>query len=128
MNMVASGHATFDQVAAKITCTVVSTAVPGKFVIDAGSKTLTQDRRGKDPQTAGFGHILEYPDARIVRLTEEHGEVDAKDCASRPKLGERVQVIPNHICPCINLQSVVWLKHESAELEPMGVDARGQVW
>jgi D-serine deaminase-like pyridoxal phosphate-dependent protein len=128
MSMVSAGHAALNEVAAKLTCTVVSTAVPGKFVIDAGSKSLTQDRRTIAPETAGFGHVVEYPHATITRLTEEHGEVDASRCPNRPKPGDRVTIIPNHICPCVNLQSVIWLKDDSGHLEPAAVDARGQVW
>src|ERR1051325_1895131 len=72
MNGVSCEIASIDDCAARILCTVVSTAVPGKCIIDAGSKTLTQDRRAVDPDTAGFGHVVEYPNARIIRLTEEH--------------------------------------------------------
>jgi D-serine deaminase-like pyridoxal phosphate-dependent protein len=129
MSTVSCGYVSLDDCAARLTCTVISTAVPGKFVIDAGSKTLTQDRRSIDPDTAGFGHVVEYPQATIVRLTEEHGEVDVSRCPGpRPKVGDQVHVIPNHICPCVNLQTMTWLKDEAGNLEPMAVDARGQVW
>ena len=128
MSTVDCGYVTLDDCAARVACTVISTAVPGKFVIDAGSKTLTQDRNAKNGDTAGFGHVVEYPKAKIVRLSEEHGEVDASGCDHRPKIGERVHVIPNHICPCVNLQTMVWLRDESGRLETMPIDARGQVW
>jgi D-serine deaminase-like pyridoxal phosphate-dependent protein len=128
MSQVACGYSTFDDCAARLSCTVVSTAVPGKFVIDAGSKALTQDRRADNPDTAGFGHVVEYPQAKIAKLTEEHGEVDASQCPGRPKVGDRVHVIPNHICPCVNLQTMVWVRDEGGNLEPMQIDARGQVW
>src|SRR5205814_9455191 len=101
MSTVSCGCCELADCAARLVCTVVSTAVPGKFVIDAGSKSLTQDRRSKDPETAGFGHIVEFPQARITRLTEEHGEVDASACDHRPKLGQRLHVTPNHLCPCV---------------------------
>jgi D-serine deaminase-like pyridoxal phosphate-dependent protein len=128
MSTVSCGYVNLEDCAARLTCTVVSIAVPEKFVIDAGSKSLTQDRRTIDPDTAGFGHVVEYPDAKVVRLTEEHGEVDASRCAKRPKIGERVHVIPNHICPCVNLQTMVWIREENGELTPTSVDARGMVW
>lgn len=119
--------ATPEDVAAKIICTVVSTAVPGHFMIDAGSKTLTSDRCGPAPDS-GHGLILEYPQAIIAKLSEEHGHVDATACDRRPKVGERVTVIPNHICPCINLQDVIWWKEPGASPEPMTVEARGMVY
>jgi D-serine deaminase-like pyridoxal phosphate-dependent protein len=105
---------------------VVSTAVPGQFVIDAGSKTLTSDRCGPAPES-GHGYVVEYPEAKIFKLTEEHGQVDAKACAKTPKVGERVTVIPNHICPCINLQDVVWWKEKDQKPVAIEIQARGKV-
>ncbi|MGD9723805.1 MAG: alanine racemase [Pirellulales bacterium] len=126
LNMVRGGYCTLDDCAARFTCTVVSTAVPDKVVLDAGTKTLTSDRCGPAPES-GHGFILEYPDAVIARLTEEHGEVDVRKCGTRPKLGERVTVIPNHICPCVNLQDAVWWRDEEGQLVELAVDARGRL-
>ena len=126
MTGVHGGYAKLEDCAARVQCTVVSTAVPGHFVIDAGSKTLTSDRCGPAPES-GHGYVVEYPQAKIVRLNEEHGVVDASGCESRPKVGERVTVIPNHICPCINLQDQVWWK-EGTDATPIPVDARGKVF
>jgi len=125
MNTVAGGHCGVEDCAVRVACTVVSDAVPGKVVIDAGSKAL-----GSDPaRTAdgGFGRVVEYPEARLVRLSEEHGEVGVTGCERRPALGERVHVIPNHICPCVNLYDQAWLRREDGQWEPMPVDARGRL-
>jgi D-serine deaminase-like pyridoxal phosphate-dependent protein len=127
MNGVHGGYATLADCAARIHCTVVSTAVPGQFVIDAGSKTLTSDKCGPAPDS-GHGYVVEYPQAKISKLTEEHGQVDCRACDRAPKVGDRVTVIPNHICPCVNLQDRVWWKEEGAPPQPIGVDARGRVF
>jgi len=127
MSVVSGGFCKLEDCAVQVECTVVSDAVPGKFVIDAGTKTLTSDRRMIDPETAGHGHIVEYPQAKIVRLSEEHGEVDASKCDRRPRLGERVHVIPNHICPCINLHDSVMLRLEDGSVETLPIDARGKI-
>jgi D-serine deaminase-like pyridoxal phosphate-dependent protein len=127
-NTASAGYCALDDCAARVMCTVVSDAVPGKIVIDAGSKTLTSDRLMTDPQQGGFGHVVGFPEARIVRLTEEHGEIDITRCPAPPKLGQRVWIIPNHICPCVNLQDRAWLKHgDEVELEPLPIDARGML-
>ena len=126
MNGVRGGYASFDDCAARIVATVVSTAVPGQFVIDAGTKTLTSDRCGPVPDS-GHGHVVEYPQAKIKKLTEEHGQVDAVTFDKPPKVGERVTIIPNHICPCINLQDRVWWKDGAEPPRPIPVDARGRV-
>lgn len=126
MNGVHGGYAKIEDCAARIHATVVSTAVPGQFVLDCGSKTLTSDRCGPAPDS-GHGHILEYPQAKITKLTEEHAQVDANGCDPLPKPGDRVTVIPNHICPCVNLQdSVYW--HDDGRIIRLAVDARGKVF
>ena len=121
MNTFRAGFCKLEDIAASIVCTIVSTTVPEKTVIDAGTKTLTSDRNVKFPDT-GFGYVVESPDDKIVRLSEEHGEVDAGREAHRLELGQRVRIIPNHICPCVNLLDRVWLKHEDGRLEPLSVD------
>jgi D-serine deaminase-like pyridoxal phosphate-dependent protein len=124
-NYVAGGWCTLDQVAARLICTVVSDAVPDQVVLDAGSKTLTSDRLLVNPDTAGHGLLIDYPDAVIARISEEHGVTHFPKGANKPRLGERVNVVPNHICPCINLQNHVWLDHGQGELEKLPIDARG---
>jgi len=126
MNCVHGGFVTLEDCAARIVCTVISTAVPGQVVIDAGTKTLTSDKCGPAPDS-GHGLIVEYPRTKIVKLTEEHGQVDITGCDSAPLLGERITIVPNHICPCINLQDNVWLLTEQQKLEQLRVDARGLI-
>jgi D-serine deaminase-like pyridoxal phosphate-dependent protein len=127
MNSVLSHCATLDDCAARILATVVSTAVPGQIVLDAGSKTLTSDRCGPAPDS-GHGYIVEYPTAKIAKLSEEHAQVDITNCDGAPKIGDQLHVIPNHICPCVNLQDVVYWREPGEPPVPMPVDARGKVF
>ena len=126
MNSVGYGVATLDDCAARIIATVVSTAVPDQVVIDAGTKTLTSDRCGPAPES-GHGHVVEYPDAKIIKLTEEHGQIDVSKCPRRPKLGNRLTIIPNHICPCVNLQDYAWWRDGEQTLI-LPIEARGKVF
>ncbi len=96
----ALGAATLDQVALTIRATVVSDAVPGQVVLDAGAKLLGMDR---PPFVDGHGLLPDYPDARITRVWEHHGVVEIPDGTERPRLGERVTVVPNHVCATVNL-------------------------
>lgn len=127
MNTVRGGYVSLDECAAHIVCTVVSDAVPGQVVIDAGSKTLTSDLCGPAPDS-GYGYVIEYPEARIGKLTEEHGQIDLSRYSSRPKVGDRLTIIPNHICPCINLQDRVYWARAGEPVEALEVDARGRVF
>ncbi len=125
-NTVRGGYCSIEEVAAAVVCTVVSTAVAGKCVLDAGSKTFTSDRNAWAPDS-GHGILLEYPEAKVVRLSEEHGEVDLSKCEKRPKLGERVTVVPNHICPCVNLHQQGWLRLADGQLEALPIDAKSML-
>ncbi len=121
---------TIDDCAGRIVATVVSDAVPGKVVLDCGNKTLAMDQLPPhvwEKFGGGHGLIVEYPDAKIDHLTEEHGRVDVTQCDRVPKLGERVHVIPNHICVCVNLQTHVWFKDEDGQVEQAAVDTRGML-
>src|SRR5690606_8262874 len=76
-SMVRAGHCTIDQCAMHILVTVVSCPTEDRAIIDAGSKTLTSDLLG----FSDYGHVLEYPDAVIRALSEEHGTVDLSRCS-----------------------------------------------
>ena len=123
-NMVAAGAATFEDCALHVHATVVSRPTDSRGVLDAGSKTLTSDP-AVSAAGRGHGRILEYPDAVITQLSEEHGVVDFSECENRPAIGERVRIVPNHVCPVSNLHDQVYL-HRGGILEAtVPVAARG---
>jgi D-serine deaminase-like pyridoxal phosphate-dependent protein len=126
INTVRGGFCEWEDCAARIVCTVVSDAVKNQIVIDAGTKALTSDLCAP-ARDSGHGYIVEYPGARISRLTEEHGQADVSQCERRPKVGERVTVIPNHICPCVNLQDALWWREADGSARQIAVDARGML-
>lgn len=101
-NTVISGACTMADCAATIMTTVVSTSVPGQFVIDGGSKTFSSDRAAAE----GFGVFLDTPDALFEKMNEEHGYV--KHAAHKRKVGDRVRVLPNHVCVAVNLHEKVY--------------------
>lgn len=124
-NEVRLGVATLEQCAARVLATVVSVPSKRKFILDAGSKTLSSDRNCVDDQ-AGFGMVFDYPSAKISRLSEEHGEVVLPENSDEalPKVGDRVWILPNHVCVCVNLQNTFFL-WEDDRLVECPVDARG---
>jgi len=124
MNTVRGGYCELDDCAARIVCTVISNAVAGHVVVDAGSKTLTSDL-SHPAKDSGHGHLVEYPGAKIVSLSEEHGRIDMSGCDRIPKVGDRVTIIPNHICPCVNLHDNAWWVEPNEPLQQLHTDARG---
>ena len=68
------------------------------------TKVLTSDQY----TVQGFGHLMEYPEAVVTSLSEEHGVVDLSRCAGRPAVGEVVEVVPNHCCVVSNMVDEVY--------------------
>ncbi len=126
MNTVRGGFCELEDCATRFIVTVISDAVPGQIVIDAGSKTLASDRCIPAPDS-GQGFIVELPQAKITHLSEEHGQVDVSRCDHRPRVGERLTVIPNHVCPTVNLTNEAWWVAADGIIERLVIDARGMV-
>lgn len=126
MNTARGGFCKLADCAARIVTSVISNAVPDQIVMDAGSKALAADRCVPAPES-GHGHVVELPDAKITLLSEEHGQVDVSRSVSRPRVGDRLTVIPNHVCPTINLTDEAWWLAPNGSLERLPIDARGMV-
>jgi D-serine deaminase-like pyridoxal phosphate-dependent protein len=112
-----------DGVAIAVAATVVSAAVDGQIVINAGAKTLTKDMA---PYMRGYGCIPAYPDGVIERLSDYHGQVRFPAGAPRPALGETFAVVPNHACPTIDLFESFAATRSGSLAGWWKVDARGR--
>ena len=92
-------------------------------MIDAGSKSLTSDLLGLQ----GYGHVVEFPDAAVAALSEEHGILRLNPLAPGPVIGQQIHIIPNHACPVSNLVDRVYLHRSGVLIGPQDVTARGCV-
>ncbi len=89
--------------AASVLATVVNLPAPDRAVIDAGAKALTSDRRGPGVlANTGHGIVVGHPEAVITSVSDEHGVIAVPD-VSVFAIGQTLRIIPNHICPCVNL-------------------------
>jgi D-serine deaminase-like pyridoxal phosphate-dependent protein len=124
-NQLALGVCAREDCALTVLATVVSTAVPGQAVIDAGTKALGREPRdmGED---AGLGELLEHPEVRVMRTSEEHGVLDLGRTAWRPKVGDQVRVIPNHVCIVTHLNDAVVGIRGGEVVEEYAIEARGR--
>ncbi len=121
--MVASGLATWDDCAMHVRATVVSRPTADRAIIDAGSKVLTREQYFvKD-----FGRVVEYPDAVVANVSEEHGIIDLSRSEKKPKVGEAINVIPNHCCVVSNMVDEVYGLRDGKVEVVWPVAARGKV-
>lgn len=121
----AIGACEWDDCAFTVLATVVSTAVPGQAVIDAGTKSLGREPiRGAGDD--GFGALLDRPEVTVRAMSEEHGILDLSRTGWRPRVGDRVRVVPNHVCICVHLVDVVAGVRGQDVVERWAVEARGR--
>lgn len=108
--------------AVAVASTVVS-AFDDRVVLDAGAKSLTKDRAD---YLAGHGAIVGYPDLVIERLSDYHAVVPTPSDAARPAIGDVVAIIPNHVCPVVDLFDEFVVVNPDGITERWPVDARGR--
>lgn len=122
--MMAAGYASLDECALRVYATVVSRAGPERGILDSGSKTLTSDTGWG---LEGHGYLIEHPEAKIARFAEEHGFLDLSACNDRPKVGDVVRVVPNHVCVVVNMVDRLVAVRGTDIIGEIPVAARGRL-
>ena len=125
-SQMAQGAATAADVAAFVITTVVGRPTPERIVVDAGTKVLTSDRMLVPDPPASFGWVWGHDDWDVVRLSEEHGVLEVPPDAE-VHVGDRLAIVPNHVCPTINLASAVTVVEGGRVVGHWPVAARGRV-
>jgi D-serine deaminase-like pyridoxal phosphate-dependent protein len=126
VNTVRSFACPLEDCAATVLATVVSTARPGQMIIDGGSKTFSSDRLANSSEVT-FGHVLEAPGARFHKMNEEHGFIDITKAGREFSVGDRVRIIPNHVCVAMNLHEQVFGVRGDQVEEIWPVEGRGKL-
>lgn len=132
---VALGAASLDDCALTVLATVVSKPAADRIILDAGSKTLTNDLARGVTKAPGYGAVLagdgESPrrideSLSIERLSEEHATVRVTG-GTRLEPGDRVRIVPNHSCVVSNLVDAVRLVQDDTIVDTIPVAARGRI-
>lgn len=120
-HQVAKGAATLDDCALTVLSTIVSHPTADRAIIDAGSKSLSSDTLG----LTDFGELAGKPGARVTALSEEHGTL--RGDLTGLKIGDKVRVIPDHVCVVSNLFDEVHLISGDDVIDILPVAARGKL-
>lgn len=123
-NMVSADAVGWEDCALTIATTVVSNAVPGGLILDGGSKTFSSDRCAA---WDGHGRVVEDPELLFLKMNEEHGYVRRQGSAQPHPIGERLHVIPNHVCTTVNMHDEVWVHRNGEVVDCWRVAARGKL-
>jgi D-serine deaminase-like pyridoxal phosphate-dependent protein len=61
----------------------------------------------------------------VKTVSEEHGVLDLSGTAWRPSVGDRVRIVPNHVCVSVNLHDRLWAVKGDAVVGSWRIAARG---
>ena len=124
-NVVAQGAMRADDVALFARATVISRPAEDRAVVDAGSKTLSTD--GSWEPGCGFGYLASDPSTRVASLWQEHGVLRLSENARGLRVGDRVSIVPNHVCTAVNLHDRLVAIHDDRVEAQWTIAARGRV-
>jgi D-serine deaminase-like pyridoxal phosphate-dependent protein len=118
------GVATEATCAARVLATVVARPTFDRFVIDAGTKAFSSDG-GDGPPLPGRGFVVGRPDLILDFMSEEHG-VGHRTSDHCLEIGERLEVIPLHVCAAVNLFDRAYGIRGGAVEQVIPIAARGR--
>lgn len=116
----------FGRCAASVLGTVMSIPTDERVITDTGAKALTaQKRTGGICNTPGNG-LVKGSSYRLQNVFDEHGIIIDRNFRNEVKLGDKTEIIPNHICPCVNLYNFAWIVSNGKILAKVPVAGRGK--
>lgn len=117
----------FGKCSASVLASIISKPTGSRVVIDAGAKALvSQNRTEGICATNGFGYVKGSHDVRLKGLFDEHGIIENKEYSQEVSIGDKIEVIPSHICPTVNLYDKVYLINDDHIVKEIPVDCRGK--
>ncbi len=124
----ANAYGSLERNAATILTTVISLPTPERVITDVGAKGITMQARTKGfTATKGLGLIKGWPDVNIYAVYDEHAIIYNKVFHDSIKVGDKVEIIPNHICPVVNLHETAYMVSNGEVIEEITVDCRGKL-
>lgn len=118
----ALGACGFENCAMSVLAEIISIRPDGRYLMNCGAKCLGLDKGAHGNSSInGYGHIIEYPEAEVLSLSEEVGIIKSKKPLS---LGEKIRIIPNHSCSTANLTSYAYILHGEDVAGLLSIDCR----
>lgn len=107
--------------AVRVLATVLSVRSDGRVIVDAGVKALASDRNIPDGL---YGIVVDHPELQFVACSEEHGMLQSED-AHGLKVGDKLQIVPNHCCTCVNMHEAMSVFVGDMVVDSWQISARG---
>ncbi|EDW22998.1 putative alanine racemase [Bacillus pumilus ATCC 7061] len=119
---------TFSHCAAAVLTTVISKPTNTRVITDVGAKGLTAQTRTKGlTKTKGLGKVKDFDDVFVSSVFDEHAIIYHEGFRQTVQIGEKVQIIPNHICPAVNLHEKAYLIQDGEVVEELDIACKGKL-
>ncbi len=119
---------TLERCAATILTTVISKPTKERIISDVGAKGITAQKRTKGiSATEGMGTIKEDNSVTIFDVYDEHAIIYNEQFSKKISVGDKVEIIPVHICPVCNLHEKAFLVKDGDVIEEIPVLCRGKL-
>ena len=113
--------------AATVLATVISKPTDTRVVLDTGAKALVPQNRSQGIcATGGYGCVKGHENVVIDNMFDEHGLIENRRFHDTVKVGDKLEIIPSHICPTVNLYDEAVLVKEGSVLGTVPILCRGK--
>lgn len=114
--------------AASVLATVISKPTDERIILDVGAKGITMQTRNKGICAVnGMGYIKQFPKAVIYDVYDEHAIIYNKDMHDKVSIGDKVEIIPVHICPVMNLHEKAYIVSNGEIVEEVPILCKGKL-
>ena len=124
------GHAigTLERCAASVLATVISKPTDMRTILDVGAKGLTMQSRTEGIcATPGKGTLYDTPEVHIEKVFDEHAIINDRAFHDSVQIGDKVRIIPVHICPVCNLYDRAYLISGDEVVQELEIACRGRL-
>ena len=126
-NSQAGGIDDYSHCAASVLGTVISKPTADRIITDTGAKALTAQQRKKGIcANQGLGYVKGSDHVHLSGVFDEHGIIYSQQLSQQLKIGDKIEIIPNHICPVCNLYDTLYLVSQGKVIREVEIACRGK--
>lgn len=124
----ANAYGSYEVCAASVLTTIISLPTSERIITDVGAKGITaQERTDGFCKSQGLGKIKGHLDVSVDGVFDEHAIIYNKKLRDESSVGDTLEIIPNHICPVVNLHESAYIVEDGEIIEEIEVDCRGKL-
>ena len=117
----------YERCAATVLATIMSKPTKDRVIADAGAKSLTMQSRAEGIcATQGKGQVRIPLETRVSAVYDEHTIFNDPQFHDLVQIGDTIEIIPNHICPVVNLYDEAYLVCNGEVIRTIPILGRGK--